>query len=201
MTRLLLAVLAAAALACTERPKADQSSAADSAAPVRVIDSILPMDTMIARFRAGLADPGTFDSGAAPSRDALVRRFLDALARRDSTALDAMVLNRAEFAWIYFPHHAYVAPPYELPPQTFWMLIRGNSDKGRTRLLQRLGGTTVPLENYECRPSTMIRAPLREWEACRIRTIVGGAPQELVLFGSIVEHQGRYKFASFANDF
>jgi hypothetical protein len=200
MTRFPAALLAVAVLACAGSPKAEQT-AADSAAPVRFVDSILPMDTMIARFRAGLPDPGTFDSGAAPSRDALVRRFLEALARRDSSAIDAMVMTRAEFAWIYFPHHAYAAPPYELPPQTFWMLIRGNSDKGRTRLLQRLGGTAVPLERYDCRPSTTIRAPLREWEGCRIRTFVGGAPQELALFGSIVEHQGRFKFASLANDF
>ncbi len=66
------------------------------------MDSVVPRDVELARFRAGLEQPsGLVD--AAPTRDALVERYVRALERSDTAALAALAINRAEFAYLYYP--------------------------------------------------------------------------------------------------
>ncbi len=189
-------------MAC--QPAGSRTAAKDPAAPPAskgIVDSILPIPVLLERFRTGRTEATALGAGARETRDALVQAFIHAAVARDSVALDAMALDAAEFAWLYYPRHVYSSAPYELPPATFWQLIQGNSMKGRTRLLQRLGDTDLKLQRYDCTASTEVREPIREWKDCRARIILGGAPQELKLFGSIVEIGGRFKFVSFANDF
>ena len=123
-----------------------------------------------------------------------------AVEASDTAALEAMVLSRAEYAWLYYPRHIYAKPPYELAPGTFWQLIRGNDAKGRARLKQTLAGTGFTVRGTTCTAGTTVQAPLEEWN-CKLKLLVGGAPTEAAYFGSIVGLDGRYKFVSYANDF
>ena len=195
----LLLLLLFVLTACT--PKPATTAAADSAtAPAGVIDSILPIPLLLDRFRAGLTESQAFGGGFTTDRDTLVTRFVRALEAADTVALDAMVLDRAEYAWLYYPAHIYARPPYELAPATFWQLIQGNSTKGRARLTQTLAGTAFVYRGMTCTASTNVQPPLTEVN-CRLKLVVGGAPTEGTYFGSIAERDGRFKFVSFANDF
>ena len=53
------------------------------------VDSIVPRDVELTRFRAGLAEPVGL-TGGETSRDALVRHFMTALERRDTVALNGL---------------------------------------------------------------------------------------------------------------
>jgi hypothetical protein len=170
--------------------------------PGDTIDSILPMPEYLRRFREGLTQPAEFEGGA-PSRDALARRFLAAVSARDTGAFAALMITRAEFAWLVFPHHLYAAPPYELDPEIFWMQLTAGSAKGLGRTLERLGGKSLAFQALDCRRDTLqVRGgPVRVWSSCGVRYREGDSLLTRRLFGSIVEREGRFKLLSFANDF
>ena len=123
------------------------SSADSQAAHIRdvvaaggVVDSILPIDEQLRRFRADLREQPDTLRHASASIDALVRRWGNAVATRDTADLNAMTLDRAEFAWLYYPGSKLSKPPYEAPPQLLWGQIMSNSNSGAQQLLARFGG-------------------------------------------------------------
>lgn len=166
------------------------------------IDSILPMPEYLRRFREGLTRPVEFQGGAA-SPTALARRFLSAVSHRDSAAFGPLVVSRAEFAWLVFPHHVYAGPPYELDPAIFWMQLTAGSAKGLGRTLERLGGRALGFRALDCQPDTLQvkGGPIRLWSSCEVRYRDGDSLQTRRLFGSIIEREGRFKLLSYANDF
>jgi hypothetical protein len=207
MVGVLLVVLPACTASRAEQAGSRAStSAPDSARPWRMpgdeIDSIFPMEEYLRRFREGLSEPGALTGGAG-AREELARRFLAAVARRDTAALLGLLVSRAEFAWLVFPDHLYARPPYELDPEIFWLQIRAQSAKGLGRVLERLGGDRLELEGLSCRADTVqVRGDaLRIWSPCGLSYRQGGRALSGRLFGSIVERDGRAKFLSYANDF
>lgn len=47
-----------------------------------------------------------------------------------------------------------------------------------------------------------VEAGIRYWHRCTVQAIApGGDTAALKLFGSVMEHAGRYKLVSYANDF
>jgi hypothetical protein len=207
--RLLLLTGLAGACARTEAEPAGSpagAALADSARPWRKagdrIDSILPMAEYLGRFRAGLDQPAGF-SGGETSREALARRFLAAVAARDTAALAALAVSREEFAWLIFPHHLYAEPPYQLDPAIFWMQLTGASAKGLGQTLGRFGGLPLGFRALDCsRDTVQIRGgPIAVWSPCGIRFRAGDRVETRRLFGAMVEREGGYKLLSFANDF
>jgi hypothetical protein len=207
LTRILF--LGAVAAACT-RPESEQrmepaaSSSTDTARPWRKpgdkVDSILPMPEYLRRFRQGLTEPARLTGGAA-TREALARRFLVAVSARDTAALAALAVSRAEFAWLVFPDHIYARPPYELDPEIFWMQLTAESAKGAHRTLELYGGARLALLSMGCQRDTMQLkwGPVRIWSDCELRYRAGDSVLTRRLFGSIVERDGRMKLLSFAN--
>ena len=165
-----------------------------------VVDSALPIAEHLRRFRSGLDSTDRLRGGA-PTPAVLARRFLRALAARDSAGLARMVLSRAEYGWVYYPSHIYHDPPYELDPNTFWMLIQANSGKGFVRLLRRYAGRELAFRHLRCTPSRNVRPPLREVERCTLDFDVDGTSESRRMFGSIVGDATGYKFVSYANEF
>ncbi len=164
------------------------------------VDSILPIAEHLRRFREGVPSVDTL-AHAAESTVELVNRVLAATTMRDTAALLRLGLSKAEYGWLYYPHHIYTDPPYELDPGTFWMMIQGNNSKGLERLLRYRGGFQLKRKALNCKPSTAVRPPLREWNQCELVLVVDGQEQKEQLFGSIVEIDGRYKLVSYANQF
>lgn len=170
------------------------------AVPAGPIDSILPMAEALRRFTAELPVTRELEGGA-ESRDELVTAFVRAIELNDTAAIRRLHVSRAEYAYLYFPTSVYMREPYRQPPATAWLLNAGNSDKGASRVLRRLGGHDLQWSGYRC------AAPAREgsntfYRSCTLDYL---DPETRVrvtrrLFGSIMERDGRHKFLSYAND-
>ncbi len=179
----LLCSLLAAAGACRRQP------AQAAAAPPQHVDSVIPREIEVAQFRAGLEQPsGLLD--AAPSRDALVARYVRALEHSDTAALAALAINRAEFAYLYYPTNPEAEPPYDLSPDLMWFLMQEGSRKGLLRALEHRGGRPLGSVDLTCNDPPSHQGENTVW-SCLVH-------QER-LFGPILERGGRFKFVSLAN--
>lgn len=171
------------------------------ASPGYVIDSILPIEEELRRFRMGLPPAPAALHGGTDSRESLARAFVLALAARDTAALRRLVLTRAEFAFLVYPASPYTKPPYRQAPGLVWMQIATASSAGYARLVDRLGGRPLSFQALTCRSVPESQERNRIWRECRVRvTDARGAAGTLRLFGDIIERDGAFKFVSYAND-
>lgn len=209
----LLAPLAGVALACdASSPPADSTAnapmtAADSqaahiadvVAAGGTVDSILPIAEHLRRFRAGLPKVDSLAT-ASPSIDALVARWARAVSARDTASLNAMVLDRREFAWLYYPGSRMSMPPYEAPPELLWGQILASSDEGARRMLARHGGRPLRVVTLSCPDSIEVEGANRVRQNCAVALRSGDTSIATHrYFGSIIERDGRFKFLSLAN--
>jgi hypothetical protein len=185
----------------TPRTAAD-SQAAHVAAVVAAggtVDSILPIDEQLKRFRESLPVVDTLHH-AAGSRDGLVREFLKAVSASDTLTLTQLVLDRSEFAYLYYPTAAISKPPYEAPPQLLWGQILQASNDGLPRVLARAAGQSLDLSRVTCADSIVSEGANRLHNNCTVTVRIGrGAPVEARWFGTIIERDGRFKFVGYAN--
>ena len=194
-----------AAAACTSEPNPGSDSTG-AAAPTTVsavtpayVDSILPIEEELRRFRADLADTARSLRGGTSSRDALVRRFVASIESTDTAAVRAMLLTAAEFAWLYYPTSLNATPPYELGPGLAWFQLQNGSSKGISRAWQRFAGRPLGVVGHEC-PAPVRQGDNTVWDGCRLVRVVDGDTTSIRLFGTIVQHGGEFKFLSYAND-
>ena len=204
------AALVAGSLLATSACSGTEPRAAEAARPLIaegwtqqpwvLVDSILPMEVQLARFRHGLPVATALNNGAR-SADDLVRQFLTAVVKADTAALAGLTLSRSEYAWLYFPTSVYAAAPYELPPDLAWTLSTAASEKGASRVIRRLSGARLHFHGFRCGQEAD-EGPNRFWRQCTVdfeHPAEGRVSRRL--FGSIMERDGRYKFLSYANDF
>jgi hypothetical protein len=193
-----IAVLASALLSGCSSSEAREPGATDSTRG-GVVDSILPLDEALRRFRADLTEVSAL-SGGADSRDELVRQFVRALETQDTAAIRALVLDRAEYAWLYYPASTFAREPFYQMPQLNWFLTVEDSRKGISRVMTRYGGTDLRFAGYACPDTAHVDGGMRFWHRCTVRFTQDGVKKAMRLFGSIAEHGGTYKFYSYAND-
>ena len=176
----------------------DGTPSAEAAAPV---DSIRAPADALARFREGVVPTDSLSGGAA-SRGELVARFTEALERSDTGTVRALVVNRAEYAYLYFPSLRRMNPATNLQPEVMWMLHSQESEKGITRVVRRLGGGQARFGAHRCEEQPQVEGEIRYWHRCTVDvTAPDGETAPLKLFGSVMEHRGRWKIVSYANDF
>lgn len=176
-------------------PESSVAAASPSNAPA---DSVLSMDTLLRRFQTGLPRPDTL-TASSPTREALTRRYLNALARFDTSALREMHITRAEYAYLYFPPSKMMKPPYELPPDVAWLLLTGESNKGIRTVMGRFGGQQLEFESVRCPGEPLREPPNLVWRDCVVRYRgEGEGVRERQLFAAIIERGGRFKFFSYA---
>lgn len=168
--------------------------------PPAASDSAVSTAEALRRFRADLpAAPTELGGGAAPTADALVERFARAIETRDTAALAAMALDRAEFAYLVYENNPQSRPPYELPPSLLWFQIQGNSRNGLLRALAQHGGKPLGYAGFTCAGSER-QGPNLVLNRCSVRTrSPAGDTATISLFGSIIERAGKHKFLSYAN--
>jgi len=185
--------------ACGQQSQSEPPAAA--AAPdsgIVVVDSIFPMDVMIARFQAQ-SPRRAMDFGAAPAtREELIERLLKALADSSALEMQRLALDVSEFAWLYFPTSRFAADPYRQPPSVGWMLTEQNGAKGMQRALAAYGRQSLVLGGYSCPSGPVVEGENRLWPDCVVR--LKGDTTAIRLFGTIVQRGGRFKFVSLAND-
>ncbi len=127
---------------------------------------------------------------------------VDALAANDTAAFEALAVDRAEWAWLYFPSSTVARPPYELPPALAWFQLQERSRRGVLRALRELGGHRLDFSGYACAPEPNQEGENRLWTGCAVAIARdGGDPVTLRLFGAILERNGRFAVLSFTNDF
>jgi hypothetical protein len=192
-------------IGCARREEAgvtDELSARNSTSPTAgaVVDSVLPIAEEILRFRRDLPEVRALGGGAR-SRDELVGSFLSVVERADTAALEALLLTRPEFGYLYYPHTKYTREPYELSPALLWFQIQNASSDGRGQLFRLFGGRPLHATGYRCEEDPELEGPNRVWSECRVTVAPPDSePIVLRLFGSILESGGVYKFVSLAAD-
>lgn len=171
--------------------------------PGYVVDSILPVEEELRRFRAAIGGNSVSAlEGGATSRDALVTRFIHALATSDTVTLRGMLLNAREFGWLVYPESPYTRPPYRQSPALVWNQIQNPAASGFTRLVRRLAGKPLHYAGYRCSPKADRQESNVIWTQCTVRVGETNEPaRSRRLFGSIIERDGRFKFVSYANEF
>lgn len=190
----------ATSLQTASQVRARQDSV-NRAQPGYVVDSIFPIEEQLRRFRLDVSRVHAL-AGGASSRDALVALTVRAIQRGDSTSLASLAVTQAEFAWLIFPSSPRVAGPTRQAPQVVWYLLTRDSERGRRRLLQRLGAGGMRFERYRCGERATTEGTNHFWNDCLVeRRDEQGAFVRQRLFGSIVERGGQFKLLSFANDF
>lgn len=167
-----------------------QSGSIESAA---VIDSVIPIDEALSRFRAHLPRPEGF-SGGADSPEALVRRIADLLAAQDTAGFESLALDQAEFAYFYYESNPLAAPPYELPPALMWFQLQQQNRSGVFRMLRELGGREFSEVELLCEQEPRQEGENRVLPGCHVQ--LDGAPRRL--FGALVERGGVWKVGAFA---
>ncbi|HKJ01811.1 MAG TPA: hypothetical protein VJ997_05130 [Longimicrobiales bacterium] len=188
------------AVACSPGETPDES-APSAEAPTGVVDSVFPMDVMVARFRAEIPEPGRL-SGGAHSRDALVEGVVRALEEADTLAFERMAVTLPEWAWLYYPTSAQARPPYELPPGMAWLQVQQGNRTGVLRALERFGGQALDYRGYACGAEPTLEGENRVWVGCLVTLGRDGEePTPVRLFSAILERDGRFAVLSYANDF
>lgn len=194
--RLLPAALSLALIAC-DRPaeKSRGAVSSDTLQPAGVVDSALPAEEALRRFRVGLVQPKQLDGPT--SRDELYRRFAEALHTKDEMALARLSVTRAEYAYLVYPEISISRPPYNQPPDIAWMLALNASRSGYSKLLGRADSFT--LRGYECSTPPEREGAVAFWR-CTMDVVYQGQSRRMRLFGAVVERDGRFKIATFDND-
>jgi hypothetical protein len=179
-------------------PPAASSSLTAQSRPTHV-DSFIPREVALERFRKGSTRVTQLEH-AALSRDILVRDFVRALERRDTTTIRHLAVSRDEFAWLYYPTSKQGLPPYSLNPDLLWFLLVEQSNSGMIRAFNQLGGKHLSYAGYRCEGSSTTEGENTLWGPCLVHLVqTPGDTSEGRLFGLILERGGRYKFLSYAN--
>jgi len=203
MTRAaLIATVALLAAACNrDRPAAAETAIDSASHTAQHVDSVVPREVSIERFRQGTRQVTSF-TGGAKSRDALVKAWVKAIEAADTVALKKMLINRDEFAWLYYPTASQGLPPYDLTPSLLWFMTDGQTTKGLRRLLEERAGKPLHFIGYSCDPKPTAEGENTVWGPCEIRQL--RAPGDTVqerLFGLMVERGGEWKFLSYKGRF
>ena len=186
-------------IAACGSPDARADARGEASRPTRVVDSLVPREEALRRFREGLPPADSLTGGAA-SRDELVESFLRALGAGDTTAIVELAITRPEFAYLYYPTAAQGLPPYDLEPGLMWFMLFEKSNQGIRNALQVHGGRPMRLLDYDCGAAALDEGKNRIYGPCVVRwrgeSDDTGSAQ---LLGQIVERGGRFKVLSYAN--
>lgn len=197
--------LALLILACreprVETPVLGRAGLDTAAASSGVVDSILPVEEEIRRFRVAVPEVSSALTGGEATRDGLVRRWVRALEAADTAAIVRMAVTPAEFITFYYPGSQFTRPPYRQSPRLRWFLMDTQSSQGLGRVLERHAGQPFDFVSYRCDPEPTMVGQLRLWSNCMVRRTVDGTSAEMRFFTGIVERDGRFKFLTFASDY
>ena len=187
----------------TDSIAAARQDSINRAQPGYVIDSVLPVEEEVRRFRAKVGGEAvTMFAHGSICRDALVRRIVADVASRDTVDLLATLVSPREFVDLIYPSSPYTHPPLRQSPDVTWMLIANPSASGYRRLVTRLGGIRYELAGYACGETPEQQGANTFWTKCALRLVeTSGDTSTQRWFGSIVERDGKFKLMSFSNQF
>ncbi len=143
-------------------------------------------------------------SGGADNREALIDLFLDAVAKNDKAALDALRLTKDEYQGIIVPGRvAPGAPPRRVSAivdKYFWEVMDFKSDNFVDVLLERFGGRTYKRRAARYTSPERSYDWYRAWGEVRQTVTDDSGIEYEITSGWIAEVDGKYKFLSFEWD-
>ena len=139
-------------------------------------------------------------SNGQQSADRLAAMVLDAVARNDRPALEALALSEREFRDRVWPYLPAARPERNLPLAYVWGDLRQKSDATLTETLARHGGRRYALTGVEFAGMSDYGAYRVHREARLLVRDPGGLPAVLRLSGSFLEQGGRWKVFSYVVD-
>ena len=165
-----------------------------------VVDSVVPREEALRRFREGLAPADSLEGGA-ETLEGLMSAYLRALGAADTATLAGLAVTRAEFAYLYYPTATQARPPYDLEPGLMWFMLFEHSNQGVRRALRLLGGAPVRPVGHDCGAETrregenLLHGPCTvSWRSERGDTLSAR------LVSRVLERGGRFKVLTYAND-
>jgi hypothetical protein len=138
-------------------------------------------------------------AGSLESQPALVEEFLRALEAKDKLRLQSLALSEEEFKTEAYPE----MPAYgKIPADFAWQQLYEKSRAGLETVLARQGGHGYDLEDVTFKGAHTAYATfvVHRRPMVKVRDRKTGEEKTLALFGSILEHRGRFKLFSFNID-
>jgi hypothetical protein len=135
------------------------------------------------------------------SARAVAEQLLDAIARRDRPALDAVAITEPEFrahVWTSLPA---ARPERNLPMSYVWGDLHQKSTASLSRILTRHGGRRYELVGvrFGDEPTAYAGYVVHREAVLSVRT-AGGAPEDIRVCGSLIEKDGGWKVFSYVID-
>jgi predicted trehalose synthase len=140
-------------------------------------------------------------TGTLTSPEALAAAVLDGLVRKDRPALERLALTGQEFAAHVWPALPAARPERNLTAQYVWGDL---SAKSRMHLANHLSrtlpaGARITAIDFEGESSHYGRVTVRRDSVITLADAEGRS-SKVRLFGSMIEHAGRYKVFSYVTD-
>lgn len=164
----------------------------------QVVDSVIPREEALRRFREGIPEVQHLTGGAA-SRDALLRAVAAGIAAHDTAGLQALTLSRAEYAWLYYPTATQGLPPYDLAPALYWFTIDSRNHRALSQLLEgSVAGRRFV--SADCGTTTTTEGANQVWGPCIFTlTPTSGPAVKLRYLSLVVEREGTWKVLQFSD--
>lgn len=196
-----LIAMSTAFLGCKDKTLANNQAqpVSDAVAKTAVVDSAVPIAEQLDRFQKTIPEKTDTLRHASKSITSLVTRWTLAVASSDTAALNAMILDRAEFAYLYYPGSKMSLPPYEAPPQVLWGQMLASSEDGAQNILKLFSAGSFKVGGVNCPTPPVVEGANKLHEGCTLKVERAGASSEGSYFGTIIERDGRFKFVSYAS--
>lgn len=136
-------------------------------------------------------------SGAQPSAEGVVSAVLDALASRDTVALESLVLSEQEFKDHVWPHLPAARPERNLPFSYVWGDLHQKSRQNLSRTIREFGGRRLRLTRVSFSGETAYPGSVVHREAVATVTDEKGYTVDVRVCGSLIEQDGRWKVFSY----
>jgi len=146
-----------------------------------------------------------FTNGAA-SVDALVARFLEALAAKDKDTIRGLRVTETEYLDIVLPGSREPGrPPHEYDhhdqaSRYFWSVLDTKSVYTEANLIAAWGGEPLKLKSIKYRKGTKEYAGYRAYKQLSLMLERKDGTEDELRIGSIAEVDGQYKFISYVRD-
>lgn len=173
--------------------------------PGYVVDSIFPPEEALRRFQETVVGEAPVSlTGGAGSSDAVLRRYWRLLVQGDTLAMSSLVVNRGEFAYLYYPEsHDLVNG---VPPNVAWLLLGHQSGRGLTRALRAAEDRSPELIGTTCSTPTMQVGSGRIYGPCAVIAHKRGASSPAAgadtiwLAKTLIERDGVHKLMGLHNE-
>jgi len=135
------------------------------------------------------------------SIDDLVRAVLDAIERRDVDALRQLALNEHEFRTVVYPELPAARPERNLSFDYVWNDLKTKSDHSLAGIVEKYAGTPLTIVRVSFEDGVSQYPSYVVHRQCRLVVRnAEGLEEEVRLFGSVFEQDGRFKVFSYNVD-